>query len=76
MEKQKEGWKQFIEICRKTQDNKNLTIMFDLLLTPEEKEDIAMRCLIIKELLEKKAHPTRNSQVFKCQYCQNHSRLQ
>lgn len=54
MEKQKEGWKQFLELCRKTQDDKALTTMFDLLLTPDEKEDIAMRCLIIRELLEKK----------------------
>lgn len=51
MDKYKEGWKQFIDLCQETKDDKNLSTLFDLLLTPEEKESIAMRCLIIRELL-------------------------
>ena len=31
-----------------------LSQLFDLLLTPEEKESLALRCLIIEELLKQK----------------------
>lgn len=55
MEKYKEGWKQFISLCQETQDDKTLSTLFDLLFTPEEKENIAMRCLIIQELLRQKS---------------------
>lgn len=54
MEKTKEGWKGFIELCLETNDEKGLTNLFELLLTPEEKESIAMRYLIIRELLQQK----------------------
>lgn len=54
MDKFKEGWKQFIQLCQSTEDDKSLSTLFDLLLTPEEKESIAMRCLIVRELLEQK----------------------
>ncbi len=45
------GWKDFIGLCLSIKDPKMLTEMFDLLLTPEEKESIALRTLIVKELL-------------------------
>lgn len=51
MEKFKEGWKQFITLCQNTPDDKTLSTLFDLLLTPEEKENLSMRCLIIRDLL-------------------------
>ena len=54
MEKYKEGWKQFISLCQEIEDDKLLSTLFDLLLTPEERESIAMRCLIIHALLEQK----------------------
>ena len=51
MEKFKEGWKQFLDLTQGMKDEKMLSTLYDLLLTPEEKESIAMRCLIIRELL-------------------------
>ena len=54
MEKYKEGWKKYLELCQEMKDEKTLSALFDLLLTPEEKESIAMRCLIIRELLNHK----------------------
>jgi len=54
MEKYKEGWQQFISLCQETTDAKTLSTLFDLLLTPEEKENLSMRCLIIRDLLSQK----------------------
>ncbi|MDR3479003.1 MAG: trp operon repressor [Gammaproteobacteria bacterium] len=54
MEKYKEGWKQFISLCQETTDDKTLSTLFDLLFTPEEKENLSMRCLIIRDLLLQK----------------------
>jgi TrpR family trp operon transcriptional repressor len=51
MDKHPEGWKRFLDLCVATQDSKTLAAVFDLLLTAEEKDSLAMRCLIIKELL-------------------------
>jgi TrpR family trp operon transcriptional repressor len=51
VDKYKEGWKQFIALCQEARDDKALSSIFDLLLTAEEKENIAMRCLIVRELL-------------------------
>ena len=54
MEKFKEGWHQLLYWCQHSENEKQLAALFDLLLTPEEKKDIAMRCLIVRELLAKK----------------------
>lgn len=54
MEKYKEGWKGYIDLCLQAKDEKALSNIFDLLLTHEEKESIAMRYLIIRELLQQK----------------------
>lgn len=54
MEKNKEGWNLFLTLCHTSPDEKTLSTLFDLLLTPEEKESISMRCLIIRELLLEK----------------------
>jgi TrpR family transcriptional regulator, trp operon repressor len=47
----KKGWKQFLHWCHQAENEKQLDALFDLVLTHEEKSDIATRCLIIKELL-------------------------
>jgi TrpR family trp operon transcriptional repressor len=52
MKTNKEGWDKFISLCQALDSPKNLSSLFDLLLTPQEIESIALRCLIIKELLE------------------------
>jgi TrpR family transcriptional regulator, trp operon repressor len=46
------GWRSFIKLCLATKNDKMLSSLFDLLLTPEERESIAMRCLIIVDLLK------------------------
>ena len=45
------GWKNFIELCVAENATEALSEMLDVLLTTEEKSDIAARCLIIKALL-------------------------
>ena len=48
-----EGWRCFLDWCANAQDQDLLTEFFDCLLTPEEKDSIGMRCLIIRALLDK-----------------------
>lgn len=54
MDKFREGWKQFLDLSRSMKDENTLSTLYDLLLTHEEKESIATRCLIVKELLRQK----------------------
>jgi len=46
------GWRNFLKLCLATENEKNLSSLFDLMLTHEERESIAMRCSIIEELLK------------------------
>jgi TrpR family trp operon transcriptional repressor len=46
------GWRCFTKLCLATKNEKLLSSLFDLLLTQEEKESIAMRCLIVMDLLK------------------------
>lgn len=46
------GWQSFTKLCLATKNEKMLSSLFDLLLTQEERESIAMRYLIIIELLK------------------------
>ena len=48
------GWRLFLSLCTSSKDEKLLSELFDLLLTPEEKSSLETRCLIIKSLLEDK----------------------
>lgn len=48
------GWRCFLELCQAATDEKILTELFDLLLTPEEKASLETRCLIIEALLQHK----------------------
>ncbi len=48
------GWKQFLALCMKAKDEEQLNELFELFLTPEEKEHLALRYLIVAELLEGK----------------------
>ena len=47
-----DGWRCFLNWCSGTQDKQLLTELFDCLLTPEEKESIETRCLIVRALLD------------------------
>lgn len=46
------GWRCFLELCLGAEDEKMLSELFDLLLTPEEKSSLETRCLIVKALLD------------------------
>lgn len=46
------GWQSFLKLCLETKNEKMLSSLFDLLLTQEERESIAMRCLIVVDLLK------------------------
>lgn len=48
------GWRSFTKLCLAAKNEKMLSSLFDLLLTQEERESIAMRCLIIMELIKQK----------------------
>lgn len=50
----KKGWQCFLNICHSTPNDKMLSELFELLLTPEEKSSLETRCLIIQALLDKK----------------------
>ena len=52
MSMKNEGLTAFIDLCQQCQDTKSLTALFDMFLTEEEKSDIALRCLLIQELLK------------------------
>lgn len=47
-----EGWRTFTQLCLASKNEKMLSSLFELLLTSEEKESIATRCLIVAELLK------------------------
>ena len=46
------GWHVFIQWCLASKNEKMLSSLFELLLTQEEKESIASRCLIVMELIK------------------------
>lgn len=46
------GWEQFLELCRRASTDHKLNELFDLLFTLEEKETLATRVLLVKELLK------------------------
>ncbi|HVV67855.1 MAG TPA: trp operon repressor [Gammaproteobacteria bacterium] len=54
MIKPKAGWQTFLDLCLGLENPKELSSLLDLLLTPEEKDNLAMRCLIVQALLQKR----------------------
>lgn len=48
------GWRRFIKLCLTIKNEKMFAILLDLFLTPEERESIATRLLIVLALLEQK----------------------
>lgn len=50
----REGWETFLKLCLKSGNTQLLNQLFDMLFTVEEKENLALRCLIVKALLEQK----------------------
>jgi len=54
MQKNSLGWKKFLALCSNVKDEKMMESLFELLLTIDEREDIANRVMIVKELLAEK----------------------
>lgn len=48
------GWQNFLLLCQKESSCENLDELFSFFLTFEEKDQIATRVLLVRELLEKK----------------------
>jgi len=47
-----DGWWQFLELCAELKAVEELNDFFDLFLTIDEKEDVANRYLIVRDLLK------------------------
>ncbi len=45
------GWKDFIKLCRDVQDEVLVAELLDFLFTHEEKNNIATRILLVRELM-------------------------
>lgn len=54
MDSERDGWRGFLKLCREAKSEKELDELFWLLLTPEEREDIKTRLLIVQELVRGK----------------------
>lgn len=45
------GWQKFLTLCTHAKNEEQLNEILELFLTPEEKDHIALRLLIVRELL-------------------------
>ena len=48
------GWQRFIELCATSMHHGNFNELMQVLLTPEEKEQLSTRVLLMQQLLEAK----------------------
>jgi len=46
------GWDTFLKLCLTAKNDKQLSSLFELFLTHEERDSLATRCLIIQGLLK------------------------
>lgn len=60
-----DGWNQFLALCRATESTQQLDQLFNLLFTLEEKDQLAMRVQLVKELLKKEKTQRQISQELK-----------
>ncbi len=49
---EKTGWREFLQLCKEANSIDILEKLLRLHLTQEEQEAVAMRCLIVRELLK------------------------
>lgn len=68
--KQKTGWDAFLELCLELKTTKDFDAFFDLILTPEEKDQLACRCMTLKELLLEKQTQRQISESLKVSIAQ------
>jgi len=69
-DKTKEGWQNFLKFCSKIRSPEELNEIFDLFLTIEEKETLASRYLIVRELLEEKLTQREIAEKYKVSIAQ------
>lgn len=65
-----DGWSGFLKLCVKIGTAEKYRKLFDLILTIEEKENIAQRFLIIKALMEGKLTQREIAEKFKVSIAQ------
>ncbi len=68
--KSKEGWKGFIKLCSELDSTAEITRIFDLFFTIEEKETLASRYQIVKTLLEGKLPQREIADTYKVSIAQ------
>jgi TrpR family trp operon transcriptional repressor len=51
-EAMRQGWQKFLSLCQEGESTQQLDELFNLFFTIEEKETLAMRILLVKELLK------------------------
>ncbi len=59
------GWRNLLRLCMATKDEKLLSELLSLFLTPEEKSSIETRCLIVESLLDNKLTQRKLSEELK-----------
>lgn len=47
-----DGWRPFLKMCAQLKTSKQFNDFFELFLTAEERQDLAMRYLIVRDLLQ------------------------
>lgn len=54
MDKRQKGLDGFVELLSSAKDKQAILLLLEVFLTPEEKDDLATRYLIVRELLQSK----------------------
>jgi TrpR family trp operon transcriptional repressor len=49
-----DGWQGFLKLCKAANSTEELEELYHLFLTPEEKEDLGLRLMLVRALLEEK----------------------
>ena len=52
------AWRTFLSLCLAAEQEDRLSLLFELLLTQEERENVAMRCMIVMDLLKQEKNAT------------------
>lgn len=70
MNSQKQGWQDFLKLCAEISSVEELSELFDLFFTIEEKETLSSRYQIIKSLTEEKMTQREIADTYKVSIAQ------